>query len=58
MLLPPSFDVYPFGYHRIAGLLMVLAGTSPRVDLAEYERNTRAWQTEMNWITGTGGGSW
>lgn len=57
MLLPPSFDVYPFGYHRIAGLLMVLAGTSPRVDLAEYERNTRAWQTEMNWITGTGGGS-
>jgi len=44
MLLPPSFEIYPFGYHRIAGLVMVLIGTSPRIDLAEYDRNVDAWR--------------
>ena len=51
MLVPPSFEIYPFGYHRIAGLLMVLIGTSPRIDLAEYDRNVEVWRNTSIWTT-------
>lgn len=44
MLLPVTVDIFPFGYYRIAGLLMVIAATSPRIDLVEYERNVEPWR--------------
>ncbi len=35
MLAIPVFDVFPFSYHRIAGLLLLLDTTSPRSRLRE-----------------------
>jgi hypothetical protein len=30
MLAMPTFDLFPFGYHRFAGMLVLLAASSPR----------------------------
>ncbi|MGQ9706917.1 MAG: glycosyltransferase family 87 protein [bacterium] len=32
MLVIPTFDVFPLSYHRIAGLLLLLFYTSPKID--------------------------
>ncbi|MEN6356649.1 MAG: glycosyltransferase family 87 protein [Armatimonadota bacterium] len=39
ILLPPSFDVWLFSYHRIVGLAMLIASSSPIVDLVEHQKN-------------------
>jgi len=49
ILLPPTFDVYPFSYHRLAGLIMLMFATSPTIDIEEYRRNISgltAWSME------------
>jgi len=35
-LLPPSFDVYPFGYHRLVGLVMLMVACGAEIDLGEF----------------------
>jgi len=36
ILLPPSFDVYPFGYHRLVGLVMLMVACGAEIDLGEF----------------------
>ena len=45
ILLPPTFDVFPFAYHRLVGLLMLLAPTSPEIDLERHAANVRDFGT-------------
>ncbi|MCE5322992.1 DUF2029 domain-containing protein [bacterium] len=41
ILLPPSFDVWPFSFHRIVGLAMLIVSSLPVVDLAEHQKNIK-----------------
>lgn len=47
ILLPPTFNIWPFSYHRLAGLLMLLAATSPVVNLAEHKKNISDFQNSL-----------
>jgi hypothetical protein len=53
ILLPPTFNIWPLSYHRLFGLLILIAASSPFIDLAEHKKNISSLQNGLktNWTS-------